>query len=183
MNPAVLQQSYDRFAARYDAAFIGQQRPKIVALASRLPDESPAVDLGCGTCLARRITGRAFIGLDRSRGMLGQGRGPRVQADLSRLPFADGSIAVALCVTALIDFLDPAPVARELARVLRPGGALAVSVLKHEDVDGLLRALDDAGLEVVERLDLAQDFGFVARRRQGGGGAKPADAGAADGGT
>ncbi|MEZ4470234.1 MAG: methyltransferase domain-containing protein [bacterium] len=178
MNPALLQRSYDRFAERYDATFIAQQRPKIVALAAALPDERPAVDLGCGTTLARRITGRPFYGLDRSRGMLDRGGGRGCRGDLGRLPFATDAFAVALCVTALIDFIDPGPAVREMARVLRPGGWLGLSVLKHEDVDGLLRALELAGFTIAQRLDLTQDFGFVARLRQGGGGANPADTGA-----
>lgn len=49
-------------------------------------------------------------------------------ADVSRLPFADGSFDATLCVTVLCHELvpDPAATVRELARVTRPGGVVCL---------------------------------------------------------
>lgn len=164
MNPDILRRSYDTFAPRYEEVFQEQQRPKIEALLQRVPAVTPALDLGCGTGLARRLSGRPFIGLDLSRGMLARAAGPRVQAELSRTPFADQAFRLILCVTALIDFADARPAVAEMRRLLAPEGWLALSVLKREDIASLENALALERLRVLERLDLEQDFGFVVRR-------------------
>src|SRR5512132_2072125 len=49
--------------------------------------------------------------------------------DLAHLPFDDGAFDLAVCALALSHLPDPAPAIAELARVLRPGGALVVSDL------------------------------------------------------
>jgi len=161
----VLRRSYDRFADRYDLVFTVQQRPKVEALLAALPDPlpSPTVDLGAGTGLASRISGARLIQLDASRAMLARAGGPRIQGDLYRLPFRDDAFAAALSATALIHFDDPAPALREMARVVRPGGLLALSVLKVEATERLEDALRPSGLDLQRRLDLDTDVGYVCR--------------------
>ncbi|MGK0360616.1 MAG: malonyl-CoA O-methyltransferase [Bradymonadia bacterium] len=163
MDARFFQATYDRFAAQYDATFEAQQRPKIEGLLAAVgAHEGPRLDAGCGTCLAARITGLPFIGLDASGGMLRKGAGQRVQGDLYRLPFADRQFGLVLCVTALIDFADPTPAIDELWRVLRPGGVLAVSVLARERITGLYKAFKRLGS--VSDVDLPPDVGFVIKR-------------------
>lgn len=62
-------------------------------------------------------------------------------ADVSTLPFADGSFDATLCVTVLCHELvpDPAATVRELARVTRPGGCVC---LMEPGVRRLRRAHD-----------------------------------------
>lgn len=62
-------------------------------------------------------------------------------ADVTRLPFADGSFDATLCVTVLCHELvpDPAATVRELARVTRPGGHVC---LMEPGVRRLRRAHD-----------------------------------------
>jgi hypothetical protein len=50
-----------------------------------------------------------------------------VRGDAEALPFADGSFDVVLCECSLCTFPDKRRAAAELARVLRPGGRLALS--------------------------------------------------------
>ena len=165
MRPEVLRGAYDRFADRYDAQFTVQQTPKIKALFARLPSPlpTPAVDLGAGTGLARRLTGAPLISLDLSARMLRLAEGPRVQADMARLPFADGSLGCAVAVTSLIEFHDPRPTVRAVAQALRPGGVWALSVLKREQVR-LLEAALRVDFALSERIDLGPDWGWVAVR-------------------
>ncbi len=51
-----------------------------------------------------------------------------VAGDALRLPFADGSFDLCLCVTVLChqSIVDPADAVRELARVVRPGGVVCL---------------------------------------------------------
>lgn len=165
-----IQRSYDRFAPRYDEIFEPQQAPKIIALAAALPDPlpRPAIDLGAGTGLVGRLLEGRLGGMpwaiDASRRMLERAAGPRALGDLYRLPLRDGCVGLAFCVTALLDFVDPAEALLEMARILRPGGWLALSVLKIEPISAVQTGLAAAGLETVHRLDLEQDIGFVCRR-------------------
>jgi SAM-dependent methyltransferase len=97
-------------------------------LAERLgpSGEVVAVD-ACGDYLAR-----ARDGVPRTVG------GPAVAfvlADAYRLPFAEGSFDLAWCAQSMVS-LDPLPALRELARVVRPGGFVAV--LENDDFHRVL---------------------------------------------
>jgi demethylmenaquinone methyltransferase/2-methoxy-6-polyprenyl-1,4-benzoquinol methylase len=113
-------------------------------LVSRIPDAAANVlDVACGTGavaleLARRSPGRRVTGLDQSREMLDVGRARIRDAGLDgritlregraeSLPFSDGEFD-ALTFTYLLRYVDdPAATLRELARVVRPGGVIAMA--------------------------------------------------------
>ena len=160
-----MRRRYDRFAPRCEVVFAHQQRPKIRGLLAALPTPlpHPTVDLGAGTGLAAQEADQPLVQLDASRAMLSRAEGCRVVGDLNRLPFRDDAFACALSVTALIDFEDPTPALGEMARVVRPGGLLALSVLKGEDTTSLEASFLRCGLELTRTLDLGQDLGYVCR--------------------
>jgi demethylmenaquinone methyltransferase/2-methoxy-6-polyprenyl-1,4-benzoquinol methylase len=105
------------------------RRDTIAALA--LPEGSLVLDVACGTGdlsrLARR-RGYRVIGADLSRGMLAANHSgaPLLQADCSQLPFTDGAFDGLVCGYALRNFSDLAGALTETARVIRPGGRLAM---------------------------------------------------------
>ena len=113
-----------------------------------LPEGALVLDLACGTGdlsrLARR-RGYRVVGADLSAGMLAANGAatPLVEADGSRLPFVDGAFDGLVCGYALRNFTDLAATLAESARVLRPGGRLAVL-----EVDAPTSRLWRAGYDV-----------------------------------
>ncbi|MFL6332802.1 MAG: class I SAM-dependent methyltransferase [Pyrinomonadaceae bacterium] len=63
-----------------------------------------------------------------------QHRGRTIAAAGERLPFADASFDVVLCDNVVDHAEDPAAIARELTRVLKPGGLLYFTVNFHHSV-------------------------------------------------
>jgi ubiquinone/menaquinone biosynthesis C-methylase UbiE len=128
---------YARWATSYDDAanpLIRVEEPVVRALVDRVPP-GRALDAACGTgrhtaYLAAR--GHRVAGVDASPAMLDKAR-VRVPSadlrvgDLAHLPFDDGAFDLAVCALALSHLPDPGPAIVELARVLRPSGALVVS--------------------------------------------------------
>jgi demethylmenaquinone methyltransferase/2-methoxy-6-polyprenyl-1,4-benzoquinol methylase len=112
-------------------------------LVSRIPDDALNVlDVATGTAavaieLAQRVPERHVVGIDQSVEMLAAGReriaraGVEARIELregraEQLPFADGGFD-ALTFTYLLRYVDdPTATLRELARVVRSGGTIAM---------------------------------------------------------
>ena len=123
MNPL----AFERLVDDYDAG-----RPTYPAeLFDALPPASRVLELGAGTGLATRgLLGRGVVATDRGPAMLGRLREnlPQVPVAVARaeaLPFADGSFDGAAGAQ-MWHWVDVEAAAAEVARVLRPGGWLAV---------------------------------------------------------
>jgi demethylmenaquinone methyltransferase/2-methoxy-6-polyprenyl-1,4-benzoquinol methylase len=89
------------------------------------------VDLACGTgdlCRELAAQGARPIGVDLSFGMLAAARtqAPLLQGDALRLPLPDASADAVTCGFALRNFASLPPFFAELARVVRPGGRIAL---------------------------------------------------------
>jgi len=130
---APLGPTYDRVGATLS---FGQDPRWRRFLVSRLPaDRGHVLDVATGTGLvAEALVARGFhvTGLDQSAEMLALARkrfGDRVQlveASAGALPFPDSSFDH-LTFTYLLRYVDdPAATMRELARVVRPGGRIAM---------------------------------------------------------
>jgi demethylmenaquinone methyltransferase/2-methoxy-6-polyprenyl-1,4-benzoquinol methylase len=137
---APLGPTYDRYARLLS---FGQDPRWRRFLVSRVPPSAVHVgDVATGTAavaieLAHAAPGRTVVGVDQSAQMLAAGRARVEHAGLSdrielregraeSLPFGDGELD-ALTFTYLLRYVDdPAATMRELARVVRPGGTLAM---------------------------------------------------------
>lgn len=128
---------FDVIADRYDTVNrvmtfrmdVGWRRRTIATLG--LPPGAVVVDLACGTGdLARELAGRGIVavGADLSYGMLAAAPVPfpRVQTDGSAMPFPDASVDGLTCGFALRNFTDLAATLAETARIVRPGGRIAL---------------------------------------------------------
>ncbi|HXR12274.1 MAG TPA: class I SAM-dependent methyltransferase [Gaiellaceae bacterium] len=137
---APLGATYDRYASLLS---FGQDPRWRRFLVGRVPASAQRVlDVACGTAavsieLAQATPARTVIGVDQSPEMLAAGRARIERAGLAdrielregraeSLPFADGEFD-ALTFTYLLRYVDdPEATMRELARVVAPGGTIAM---------------------------------------------------------
>ncbi|MGZ4206610.1 MAG: ubiquinone/menaquinone biosynthesis methyltransferase [Actinomycetota bacterium] len=109
-----------------------------------LPAGALVLDLACGTgdfCRELSAAGMHPTGFDFSYGMLAAARtsAALAQADILRLPVADARADGITCGFALRNVVDLAALFAEMARVLRPGGRIALLEVS-EPRSTLLRA-------------------------------------------
>ena len=134
---AAVDAMFDAIAPGYDVTNrvislgldVGWRRRTVLSLGLR--PESVVLDLACGTgdlCLELARHGLAAVGVDRSAGMLAaaQTNAPLVRGDGLSLPFRTGGLDGIVCGFALRNFAALPPMLAECARVLRPGGRVAL---------------------------------------------------------
>jgi demethylmenaquinone methyltransferase / 2-methoxy-6-polyprenyl-1,4-benzoquinol methylase len=128
---------FDAIAPRYDLVNrimtfrmdVGWRRRAVRRLA--LAPRSTVLDLACGTgdlCRELDRQGLDAIGMDLSLGMLAAStaHAPRVEADALVLPVRPASVDGVTCGFALRNLVALEPFFAELARVVRPGGRIAL---------------------------------------------------------
>jgi ubiquinone/menaquinone biosynthesis C-methylase UbiE len=187
---------FDGVADRYetDRRWRRVLRQQLLTLAAlELQPGDRLLDVGCGTGAALRVAtplvARA-IGLDLAPGMIEEAQrlaadlpnAEFVVADAEELPFADGEFTAVLCSTSIHHYPQPRQAVREMARVLAPGGRIAIGDSNPEQLvvrlvdrrlkrqepghlgfvhpDELARLLGDAGFEEISLRRLHRQ-GFV----------------------
>jgi demethylmenaquinone methyltransferase / 2-methoxy-6-polyprenyl-1,4-benzoquinol methylase len=128
---------FDRIAPRYDVLNrvltfrmdVGWRRTAVRHL--WLPAGSRVLDVACGTgdlCRELDRAGHCAIGIDFSAGMLARANvpSPPVRADALRLPVRAAAVDGVTSGFALRNFTALEPFFAECARVLRPGGRIAL---------------------------------------------------------
>lgn len=132
-----VRQMFDAIAPRYDLVnrvmtFRLDVRWRRIAVKSlHLPAGSTVLDLASGTgdlCIDLEREGFRPLSADLSFGMLAADRSgaPRIQADILRLPVPDHAVDGVTCGFALRNLVDLPAFFAELARVVRPGGRIAL---------------------------------------------------------
>ena len=146
----------------------------------RVPKTARILDVGAGEgAVVERYRGRGWnvIGVDSAY------ESPQVKrADLLVLPFDGGAFDAALCLDVLehVELLDQPKALSEIARVLKPGGTLLLSVPNLAHLHSRIRFLflgrltRTSGVErhpgdrpLAEYLELLRESGFEVTRRSG----------------
>lgn len=125
-------------------AMVEEWPPQVVAL-TNLQQGETALDVACGTgALTRHVAklvgphGRV-VGLDLSPDMLSIARATSLnrlavgsiewrEGDVNTIPFASETFDAVFCTFALMVFPDRVAALKEMRRVLKPGGRMALSV-------------------------------------------------------
>ncbi|HCV36590.1 MAG TPA: ubiquinone biosynthesis methyltransferase UbiE [Acidimicrobiaceae bacterium] len=137
VKSAEVRRMFDSIAPRYDLVNrimtfrldVGWRRRTVSALG--LPGDSTVMDVACGTgdlCRELQGAGHRAIGLDVSWGMLDAARttAPLLQADALTQPARSASLDGLTCGFALRNFSTLRPFLSEAARLIRPGGRMAL---------------------------------------------------------
>lgn len=158
-------ETHDRLAEQWSVVgqdfVFGTVRSELLAQA--WPVGPKVADLGCGAGFLAHWLGEhgaQVIAVDHSERMLGQARRGKGrpskaveyrQGDLEALPLADGEVDVVFSHLVWHHLADHVACAREILRVLRPGGVAVLSDLLPHDADWMRERMGDL------RLGLKQD--------------------------
>jgi SAM-dependent methyltransferase len=149
------------------------------------------LDAGCGEgrhCFGALARGARVVGLDLDRASLRAARGPLrargrelsrlasvLQGDAFALPFREASFDRVICAEVMEHVHDYRAAARELARVLKPGGRLAVTIPTATSERLYLRLGDDyfespgGHIRIFRPRDLARALAAAGLRTEGAG--------------
>ena len=155
-----------------------EEEMRIARLLLGLTAGHTVLDVACGPGNFTRSFGRAVgegglaVGIDASETMLergvrdterdGPGNVALVRGDATDLPFADDSFDGACCFAALHLFAEPFEALSDMARVLRPGGRIAImtSVRRQAQLPPLKPVIERAsGMRVFEHEEIAAALG------------------------
>lgn len=145
-----------------------------------IPPGGVALDVGSGPGSVTPSLARAAgpdglaLGVDISEPMLARAvraaAGPQVgflRADAQRLPLRDQTVDAAVSIAVLQLIPDPAAALSEIARVLKPGGRIAVMVPTVRRLPQLWQKLPSGGAHLFgedEIGDILEDHGFTSVR-------------------
>ncbi|MCP5060327.1 MAG: methyltransferase domain-containing protein [bacterium] len=164
---AAVQRQFGAVAANYGASHVHAGGPDLEALVDRALERgaTAVLDVGCGaghTALALAARGLDVVALDLTEPMLEQGRslarerGLRLafqQGDVDALPFADARFDLVTSRYSAHHYAHPECAVAEIARVLRPGGALLL-------VD-IVSTPDSAADSFLQTIELVRDPSHV----------------------
>ncbi len=170
--------AHDRLAARWSE--LGQEFTlgtlRAEMLAAAWPCGNQVADLGCGTgFLANWLADHEarVIAVDHSEGMLTRARagadGGQVEfrrGELDALPLADGEVDAAFSSLVWHHLADHEAAAREVCRVIRPGGRVVVADLLPHDCEWMRETMGDLrlGLKPDQVIGALARVGFTELR-------------------
>ena len=183
---AATREYFDRQAASYETGrrWRSVRKSQAVALAMlELGPDDRLLDVGCGTGAAVReaasFVSRA-VGLDLAPRMIDEARRLAVDlpnaefevGDSEALPFADAEFTAVLCSTSIHHYPDPGKAVAEMARVLAPGGRIAIGDANRDRLsvkllDRISRRLQTSHVRILNSAELSAFLAEASLRRTG----------------
>ncbi len=150
---------------------------EVLADATAIGPGTRVLDVGCGSgelCALAAERGAEVAGIDAAEGMIEIARRRAPGADLrvgpmEQLPWEDDTFDVATAVNALQFAADFVTALAETARVVRPGGSVAVcnwGRMEHRELFAVIRALRDG--PSAARSEIGEPGGLEALARRAG---------------
>lgn len=123
---------YSKIAGSYDRLHEEEQINKLRLISKYLKvrEKDLLLDIGCGTGISTRFFKCKSIGIDNSKGMLKKAGKNCVFGYAESLPFKDKMFDIVISVTAMHNFKDAETSIKEIKRVLKRNGKVAVTLLK-----------------------------------------------------
>lgn len=152
---------FDRLATIFDRylPLIEPVGDAVLEHLAAVPDGGQVLDVACGTgepglTFARRSPGVRVVGIDAADGMVQLARAKAERDGLGNIrfeamaaesmTFADESMGGVISRFGFLMFGDTVACARQLARVLRPGGGFSIAVWDDVSTNTLVRLVIDA---------------------------------------
>lgn len=170
----------EAYESQFVPALFADWAPDIVE-AAQVRAGQRVLDVACGTGAVARVLAErvgpdgGVAGLDLNEAMLTVARRkfPHIewhQGDAGALPFADEAFDAVVCQASVMFFPDRARALREMARVVRPGGFVAVQVWASLDAQPVYGPFVDiaarhAGPEAIDLLSAYWVMGDLAAVR------------------
>jgi len=143
----------------------------------QLEADDELVEIACGSGVllqehaghVKRVAGLDLSGIQvdlarrRLRGRIAAGTAEIVQGDALALPWVDDSFTAATCVGSMEYFSDPGEALREMWRVLRPSGRIAVTYGINDSDEQFVQEAERWGIphpSEAEAQKLIEDAGF-----------------------
>ena len=155
--------------------------PREALAALELSADDRLLDVGCGTGPQVRSaspTVERATGIDLSASMIGEaveladglGNVDFAIADAERLPFPDGAFTAVLCTLSFHHYPNPSVAVAEMARVLEPGGRLAIGdacgdLLAARVADVFLRRFEPGHVKLYRSRELGELLHGAGLRR------------------
>jgi SAM-dependent methyltransferase len=171
----------ETYETKFVPALFGEWAPLVIDAAG-VDTGHEVLDVACGTgVVAREVAARVgrtgrVVGVDINDAMLTVARRIRPQiewkaADVVALPFPDGSFDAVVCQAALMFFPDRIGAVREMRRVLKDDGRVAIQVWAGLDAQPAYRRIVEiaarhAGPDAVDLLSSYWVMGNLDRTRE-----------------
>jgi len=167
MNNEQARRYYNAFSGGYELErHQGYHRwldERSVSIVAPLAENATVLEVGCGTGLILKEVAPLAdyaVGLDISAGMLSHAKERElnvIQSSATAIPFPDNHFDLVYSFKVLAHVPDIELALREMARVLKPGGRLALEFYNRRSLRYLIRRIRPA-LEVGEDTDESQMF-------------------------
>jgi ubiquinone/menaquinone biosynthesis C-methylase UbiE len=166
-------ESADYYTVNSEMNELGTESHERIAAALVRAEAKSVVDIGCGTghvasVIAALDSEIAYTGVDVAtaavEGARASGRpGTYLVADTATLPFENASFDAAISLYALEHFTRPEASLQEMARVVRPGGLVAIFSMNYDRPLGTVSSIR-FGLRDKPRRHPANVAAYIARR-------------------